>query len=407
VGYMNQSILVLSNGAEPSASDFAGGATSTGAIAGTQDLVFQAADSGSGVYQVRASLSGQTVYEGTPNTNGGECIPLGTYGSSLEFVSAVPCPASTSATIPLNTAAVHDGQHELTVTVEDAAGNEAAVYSQVLETHNAPSVVEAPTVAGIAAVGSTLTGTNGSFSTPAGAGPLSAVTGQWLRCSDAAATHCSPIAQASGLTYQPQTADAGYYIVYANTVADSDGSTTSDSQPTLAVSSPSTQTSCPTSQCLPGSSGGTGGTGGGGGSTSGGITINLPGSGGPALLGSNRNWEVTLNVSRQQVRKGTPIQIWGAVTTSPRPKAGKIVWVQARSVTSKSTGTGRHRHQVPVYGKWIEFAHTRTAANGTWNWPYKFHFGGHHTYEMQAVAPQEGGFLNPTGTSNIITISET
>jgi hypothetical protein len=109
------------------------------------------------------------------------------------------------------------------VTVVDAAGNEATVYSQLIETQNAPAVVEAPSVAGPAVVGSTLTGTSGSFSTPSGAGVLSGVSGQWLRCSDATAAHCAPIAQATGVTYQPQAADVGYYLVYSNTVADSDG----------------------------------------------------------------------------------------------------------------------------------------------------------------------------------------
>jgi len=405
-GSIEQAIVVLSNSAQPFASGFTGGLTAAGAVAGAQDLVFQATDGGSGVYKVKAALAGQTVYEATPNTNGGECVPLGSYGGSLEFVSATPCRTSESVTIPVNTAAVHDGPHELTVTVVDAAGNEATVYSRSLETHNAPTVVEPPSVAGVAGVGATLTGANGSFTAPSGAGVLSSVTGQWLRCSDATATHCSPIAQASNLTYQPQAADVGYYLVYANTVSDSDGSTTSDSQPTLAVTSPSTQPSCVSGECLHGGSGGTGGSGGGSGP---GITINLPGlgAGSLTLLGSDAKWAVTLNVTRRQVHKGTTIQISGAVTTSPRPRAGKIVYVQARSVTSTWNGQGAKRHRAIVYGKWITFARTRSSANGAWHTSYKFHLGGSHIYEMQAVAPQEGGFRDPTGTSSILTVTET
>jgi hypothetical protein len=34
-------------------------------------------------------------------------------------------------------------------------------------------------------------------------------------------------------------------------------------------------------------------------------------------------------------------------------------------------------------------------------------YAGHYTYQMRAVAPREGGFRNPTGVSNIITITET
>ena len=50
----------------------------------------------------------------------GEYVSLGTYNASVEFSSASPCPRSESVTIPVNTAAVADGQHELTVTVTDA-----------------------------------------------------------------------------------------------------------------------------------------------------------------------------------------------------------------------------------------------------------------------------------------------
>jgi hypothetical protein len=399
--WMHQAILVLANSAKPSGSGFSGGVTTPGAVSGTQDLLFQAADSGSGVYKVKAALGGQTVYEATPSTNAGECVPLGSYGSSLEFVSSAPCPTSESVTIPVNTTLVHDGKHELAVTVIDAAGNEATVYSQLIETKNAPPVVEAPSIAGLAAVGSTLTGTNGSFSAPSGAGVLSGITGQWLRCSDAAATHCSAIAQATGLTYQPQAADVGYYLVYANTVSDSDGSTTADSQPTLAVTAPPTQTSCANSECLHGGAGGSGGNGGAG------ITINIPGTGNSTLLGSDAKWAVTLTVTPNRVRKGTKIKISGVVTTSPRPSAGKLVYVQARPLTSAWIGKGRKRHRVIVYGEWVTFAHLRSKANGAWHTSHRFKLGGPHVYQLQAVAPQEGGFLDPTGESGIMTITET
>jgi hypothetical protein len=162
-------------------------------------------------------------------------------------------------------------------------------------------------------------------------------------------------------------------------------------------------------ECLHSGLGGTGGSGGVGS----GITFNvgLPGAGNSTLLGSKAKWELTLNVNPSRVRMGTKVKISGVVTTSPRPSAGKIVYVQARSVTSTWKGTGANRHRVTVYGEWITFARARAMASGAWHtkhkYKYKFHLSGLHTYEMQAVAPQEGGFLNPTGTSRIITITET
>jgi hypothetical protein len=405
---MQQATLVLSNNAQPSGTGFSGGVTGTGALAGSQNLLFQASDGGSGVYQVKAALSGQTVYSATPNTNGGECVPVGSYGSSLEFVSATPCHTSESVTIPIDTTAVHDGNHELIVTVIDAAGNETTVYAHTVETHNAPAVTATPNVAGVASVGSTLTGTDGTFSVPVGAGVLSSVARQWLRCPDAAASHCSPIAQASGLTYQPQAADVGYYLVYANTASDSDGATTSDSAPTTAVTAPAHEPSCVGGECLhagTGGSGGAGGAAGTGGSGSGsGITINLPGgvAGNATLLGSPAKWAVTLKMSSKHVHKGTTVELTGVVKTSPRPTVGKLIYVRARRVTTRRRG----RHRVNVYGNWKTFVDLYTKANGTWRTSYKFQLGGRHVYQMQAVAPKEGGYQNPTGTSTILKITE-
>ncbi len=415
LGSIEQAVLVLSNNEHPSASGFSGGITATGPVAGTQNLVFQAADAGSGVYEVKAKLGSQVVYAGTPNTNSGECVPVGTYGSSREFVSASPCQTSESVTIPVETASVADGQHELTINVIDAAGNETTVYSRIIETHNAPSVVSRPTVAGVASVGSTLTGTNGSFNAPAGAGSLSVVTGQWLRCTDVAATQCSPILKVTSVSYQLQESDVGYYIVYSNTASDNDGSTTSDSQPTTLVAGSPGSSSCVGGECLHGGAGGTGGVGGTGGSggassssgSGSGVTVDVLTPANNTLLGSPAKWSVTLKASPGRVHKGTTLKLAGSVSTSPRPASGKLVYLQARSVSRVWRGHGRGRHRVNAYGQWTTFAAPlRTASDGGWHATYRFRLGGRHVYQMQAVAPREEGFQNATGSSPAITIAE-
>lgn len=409
-GSIQQAVLMLSNSAHPSGSGFSGGITSAGPVAGIQNLVFQAEDAGSGVYEVKAMLGSQAVYSGTPNTNDGECVPLGTYEGSHEFVSASPCPTSESVTIPVQTASVHDGRHELTVVAVDAAGNETTVYSQVVETDNAPSVVARPSVSGVASIGSTLIGMNGNFSATAGAGSLSSVTDQWLRCSDQAATECSPIPGATGLSYQPQAADVGYYLVYSNTVSDSDGSTTSDSTPTTLVSGSPSSPSCVGGECLHGGSGSSGGVGGGGSSSStgsgSGVTVDVLAPANKTLLGSSAKWSVTLKASPGHVHKGTKLKLAGSVSTSPRPAAGKLVYVQARRVKRVVRGPRHQRHRVTIYGPWKMFMEVYTLSSGAWHATYKFRLGGRHTYQMQAVAPKEGGFQNPTGSSAVITIIE-
>lgn len=414
---LSQAIIELSNRAIPAGSGFAGQLTSTGKISGVADLNFQATDpGGSGVYNVTATLDGQTVYDATPDDNSGLCVPVGTYGGANEFTSPEPCKLSEPVAVSINTAVVHDGTHELKVSVTDAAGNQSSVYSSQIETKNAPTVVAAPYISGQAQVGASVTASAGTFQAPAGAGTLSAVSGQWLRCSDAMATHCSPISNATGPTYAPTTEDIGYYLVYQNVVADSDGATMSDSEPTVAVTVPAGGTGSNGGGSGVGDSGsdanGTGGTSGGGtsgaGGTGGGVTVVLPSNlnQGTVQLGSASSWSVSLRVSPRQVRRHTKIKLSGLVSTTPRPAEGKLIYLQARSVATVFKGSGHRRHRVVVYGKWTSFQIFRAKSNGSFSSTYTFRLGGRHTYEFRAVAPAEGQYRNPTGSSAISTVKE-
>jgi hypothetical protein len=165
-----------------------------------------------------------------------------------------------------------------------------------------------------------------------------------------------------------------------------------------------------------GSGGGTGGVNGsngtngsngaaGAGGAGGQATVDVLGSGsalGSVLLGSGSRWRVSLSVSPRRVRRRTKVRLSGVVSTSPRPGTGKLIYLQARSVGSARRG----RRRVTVFGKWITFEAFRAKSNGTFSSTYTFKLGGHHTYQFQAVAPAEGQYRNPTGTSSTITVKE-
>lgn len=69
--------FLLSSSAVPQATSFSGSALQRG-VRGTGHLVFTASDAtGPGVYAVTARVDGATVWSGTPNTNGGHCVPVG------------------------------------------------------------------------------------------------------------------------------------------------------------------------------------------------------------------------------------------------------------------------------------------------------------------------------------------
>jgi hypothetical protein len=104
---------------------------------GTADLLFTAAEAhGPGVYGVTVLIDGQTVDQGTPDTNSGECTPIGTDPSSgaLMFDYAQPCPSSESVDIPVDTTKLPDGEHQLTAAVTDPAQNSSTVLDQTITT---------------------------------------------------------------------------------------------------------------------------------------------------------------------------------------------------------------------------------------------------------------------------------
>jgi hypothetical protein len=124
----------LANNASPTASGFGGTLLSPNAQ-GTQELTFQASDSGGpGVYLAVVQIDGKTVYSGTPDTNEGRCVPIGQSGGTLMFDHGQPCRTSESVDVPVNTATLSNGAHTLKVTIEDAAQNASVVYDGQITT---------------------------------------------------------------------------------------------------------------------------------------------------------------------------------------------------------------------------------------------------------------------------------
>jgi hypothetical protein len=143
--YIYSADLLLQNNAVPTGSGFGGTALEPGA-SGVSQLTFTAADpSGPGVYVVQVFLDGTAIYSQTPNTNSGQCVPIGTDSASgaVMFDYQQPCPAAESVAIAIPTAGLKDGRHELSAKVVDAAGNAATVLDQTITTSN-PLVTPRP-----------------------------------------------------------------------------------------------------------------------------------------------------------------------------------------------------------------------------------------------------------------------
>ena len=77
-----------------------------------------------------------------PDSNGGECNPIGTDPSSgaLIFDYQQPCPASEQLDIPVDTTKLTDGTHEVQVIVESADEDSATVLDQDFTTQNLTTI---------------------------------------------------------------------------------------------------------------------------------------------------------------------------------------------------------------------------------------------------------------------------
>jgi hypothetical protein len=136
--------FLLSTLAVPQATGFNGTAMEKN-VRGTGHLLFTASDpvgvgpqTGPGIYAVNVYLDGHFTWSGTPNTNNGECVPVGTDPGSgaLMFDYQQPCPPTEVVSAPVPTAGLADGSHELSVQVVDAARNVSTVFDQTITTSN-------------------------------------------------------------------------------------------------------------------------------------------------------------------------------------------------------------------------------------------------------------------------------
>jgi hypothetical protein len=226
--------LTLANSSSPAGSGF-GGTLLAGNARGSRDVTFTASDlEGPGVYRVAVQADGATLYDGTPDANGGACVPVGVSGARLMFDAAQPCKRSETIDLSLDTTGLPDGTHTLKVTVTDAAQNSSVVYDSVITTQNAPLSTTPPSIGEAAPqTGETLTGEAGTWSGPAHAGPISYAY-RWQSC-DPAAASCRSIPGAQGVGYTASAVDVGHSLRLLVTASNADGASTVASAPSGVV----------------------------------------------------------------------------------------------------------------------------------------------------------------------------
>ena len=229
---VHRAAVTLTDAQFPTFAPPTGPLTQNGPLHGSAGLSVQLADAGTGLYKLHATVDGAAFDDRVLDGNDGKCQPV---AGPRDFIYVVPCRLSLSASTTLDTARLPDGQHDVRVVVEDAAGNLTTVLHQTVATENAPGLLERPSLTGTSKINEQLTGTIGSWSrTPNSYGY------QWLRCpatvtSPAQADSCAAIPGATHATYQATIADVYGRLMLRVAASNASGSTQAFSSPSSVV----------------------------------------------------------------------------------------------------------------------------------------------------------------------------
>lgn len=269
---IRRAILTYADPLPPRADYVEGSALEAGIWSGTENLLAEAFDAGSGIAEFRWYVDGEVVLRTTPDSNGGACVPDGVEGDVPMYHAPKPCPSSATVVEDLDTTGVEDGPHQMELVVADASGRETSIVSGIRTVANHPPVnAAAPAFADAARasaphVGEDLTASRGSWT-----GPDLTYAVAWERC-EADGSGCVLVPGATAETYAPTAADLGKRLRMAVTATNPAASVTARTALTAPVSA------APTAG-PGGGTGGTGGTAGTGGGTTGGTGGTTGGTG--------------------------------------------------------------------------------------------------------------------------------
>jgi hypothetical protein len=362
----------LANNSTPTGTDFAGSLLAPD-VSGTADLTFNAQDpEGPGVYRVIVDVDGTTVYQGTPESNGGRCASIGvdTKGVS-EFLYPQPCKRSVAVDVPVNTTKLSNGSHQLKVTVQDAAGNSSTVYAGAITVANPSSPTGTPIGPGSpTAERGAANGTNAS--------DQAKLTARWK--STAKAMRTSRYCQADSVTGRLTTSTgqpiSGALLDVSATPADQGARSASLASvrtgPTgaWALTLPRSVSSSTVRFAYRSH-----------------VNDTIPVATATLILHVHAGIE--LRITPHVTSVGRRIFFSGVLHGTPIPPGGKQLVLEA------SSG-----------GEWVEFHTITTNAKGRYRATYRFKFPGPASYRFRVYVPHEADFPFLAGTSNVVGVYE-
>jgi hypothetical protein len=378
---LQSATILLHNEAKPTASGIAGTLLAEPA-SGTANLSFTAYDkNGPGVYRVVVEIDGAVVSDFTPNENESRCVPLGTYERALVFESAQPCPQTTGVSTEVPTSGISNGQHDLAVVVEDAAGNSSVVYEHAITIANHTTLPTLPVSTPSPATAPSSTATQTSSRGPANGSPASedaTIAAHWSGSTATNAT--SPYGHMRAITGK-LTDSAGAPIAGAvvevsrqpssvGAVASSMASTHTDAAGNFTINVPTDASSriqlayrSHIGDAQPAASAA--------------VTLQVPAS-------------LRLTIAPHVTSVGRTIVLSGTLAGIIPPTGKKVVF-EAREV-------GTHH--------WIEFRNASASSHGLFHTSHRFELPGPERYEFRVVCEREADFPFLAGHSNVVRVRE-
>ena len=360
--YLYAADLTLEQNAGPSASGAGGELASAASVKGSSAVVFNASDPGAGVYEAVFSVDGQVVQSSVVDDNGGRCRDVGQSADGRPaFLYVLPCQASVSVDVPLDTTRLSNGAHHLIVSVLDAAGNAAPVLDRVITVANpppacAPGAAQGTSASAQGTLAASWKGTGRALLTSA-YGRRQTIVGRLTGSGGA------PIAGAQVELVGMPSSGVGAAVALASPRTQADGR--------FSVSLPGGMSS--RKLCLAYRGAGSGAT--------------------PALtrtLTLRVHAGIALRVSPRTASVGRSIFFRGRLLGRPIPAGGKQLVLEARS-----PGSG-----------WLEFKVVRTDARGRYHAAYRFKFAGPADYSFRVRSEAELDYPFAAGSSNVARVHE-
>ena len=358
VVYLYAADLTLEQTAPPTASNVSGELATASTVSGTSDVAFSASDPGSGVYEAVFSVDGKVVQSTVLNEDGGRCRNVGGTSDGLTaFLYVQPCPASVSADVGFDTAAVANGVHHLVVSVIDAAGNAATVLDRNVTVAN-------PVPPG---------GPNGANASSQASLSVSWTATRRQRLASRYGRAQTIIGRLTGPDGVPIVAAQVNVLSQAEyagaqSAAMTGVRTDSDGRFTLRLPS---------------------------GTSSRTLTFEYSAQfGSPPVatktLALSVRAGINLSVAPRTAHVGSSIYFSGRLRGGPIPRGGKLVVLEARSPG----------------GPWLEFNVIRSDARGRFHASYRFKFAGPARYQFRVLCEAEADYPFATGASRVVTVFE-